>query len=119
MAYFDYLENKNQAIQKDLAFAQNYNKLSMWLIIASLAVFIIDIIVFCLVPAGKVIWLDILVGAGLIAGIIGVVYALKVRGMAKQKHNKNPLANFLAVWGLLLVLLQIIILVINTWVYFS
>ena len=119
MGYFDYLESKNMAIQKDTAFAQSYNKVSMWLTISSVTMLIINILIFSFVQVGTIVWLDILVVAGISVGIAGITFALKVRAMAKRKHDRNSLANFLAIWGVLFVLLELIILVINTWVYFT
>lgn len=119
MAYFDYLEAKNISAQKDLAFAESYNKISMWLTLASVILFIVNVIIFSCVRVGSIIWLDIVVAAGIAVGIAGMVYALKVRALAKRKRNKDYLANFLAVWSLFFVLLNVIIFIINTWVYFA
>lgn len=119
MAYFDYLEAKNVANQKDMAFSESYNKLGFYLTIASIVLFIVNVVVFCFVEVGSIIWLDIVVLAGLAVGIAGLTYAMKVRALAKRKHTKNVMANFIAIWGLLFVLLDLIILVINTWVYFA
>lgn len=119
MSYFDYLEAKSVAEQKDIAFANSFNKIGLYFWLGSVGMTFVSILVFCFVQVGLIIWLDLLVLVGMGLSITSMSYASKVRAKAKKKHDKNVMANFLLVWGLLFVLINAIIILINTWLYFA
>ena len=119
MGYFDYLESKSAVEMKDNAFIETYNKVALYINLGTIAITLATIIMFCFVPIGSIIWLDIVVALGVGTGITAMVYANSVRSIAKRRHKKNVLANFTFIWSLFFVLLNLIIFVINTWMYFA
>lgn len=119
MGYFDYLETKSATELKDNAFIETYNKVALYVNLGAVAMSIVTIIMFCFVPVGSIVWLDVVVAIGLTAGIVSMVYANSVRSIAKRRHKKNVLANFVLVWSLFWVLINTTIFIINTWIYFA
>ncbi len=119
MGYFDYLDQKSAVELKDEAFIETYSKIALWINIATVVLSIIAIMLFCFIPIGSVVWLDIVLALGMGAGVVAMVYASKVRQIAKRRHKTNLLANFILVWSLFFVLLNAIMCVMNTWVYFA
>lgn len=119
MGYFDYLESKSATELKDNAFIETYSKVALYVNIGAVAMSVIIIIMFCFVPIGSIVWLDILMAIGMTAGIVAMVYANNVRTIVKRRHKQNALANFVLVWSLFWVLINVIIFVMNTWIYFA
>ncbi len=119
MGYFDYLESKSAVEIKDNAFIETYNKVALYVNLGAVALTIITIIMFCFVRIGSIVWLDIVVALGIVAGVVAMVYANSVRSIAKRRHKKNILANFVFVWSFFWVLINVIIFIINTWLYFA
>jgi len=118
MGYFDYLETKSAVEIKDNAYIEAYSKVALYIHIGTIAISLVSILVFCFVQIGSVVWLDILVAVGIIAGIFAMAYSNSVRSVSKRRHKKNALANFILVWSLFFVLINVIIFVMNTWLYF-
>ena len=119
MGYFDYLESKSAVEMKDNAFIETYNKVALYINLGTIAVTIATIIMFCFVRIGSIVWLDIVVALGIAAGIVAMGYAKSVRSIAKSRDKKNILANFIFIWSLFFVLLNAIMFVMNTWIYFA
>lgn len=119
MGYFDYLESKSAVELKDNAFIETYGKVALYINLGAVAMTIITIIMFCFVPIGSIVWLDIVVAIGITAGIVAMVYANSVRSIAKRRHKTNVLANFIFIWSFFWVLINVIMLIMNTWMYFA
>lgn len=119
MGYFDYLDQTSAVELKDNAFIESYNKVAKWLNISTIIVTVLAVMLFCFIPIGSIIWLDIILVLGMGVGIVAMNYAGKVRSIAKRRRKSNILANFLFIWSFFFVLLNIIMCVMNTWVYFS
>ncbi len=116
MGYFDYLE-ENAAIEKENRFFDTYAKVGFWIGVGSFAVMLASILTFCFVAVGSIIWLDILVAVGVVVSVFGMAYSGKAISIARRRRNSSPLANFSFVWNLVFALIDIILLVMNTWMY--
>lgn len=119
MGYFDYLDQKGARELRDSAFVETYNKVALYVNFGAIGLTLLAVILFCFISVGAVIWLDILLAAGMTAGIVAMVYANSVRNIVKRKHKKDVLANFIFVWSAFWVLINVIMCVMNTWMYFA
>lgn len=119
MGYFDYLEEKTQ-VQREFQSYDVWAKVGTFIGLGSLLVAIASALVFFLaVPFGESIWLDILVGFGLILGVVGVCLAGKAVKMAKNIRKVSEIGRFAFIWGIFVILLDLAMLLVNTWMYFA
>lgn len=116
MGYFDYLE-ESVALERENRYFDTYAKVGFWVGVGSFAVLLATILTFCFVSIGSIVWLDFLMAIGIAVAAVGMGYALKAITIARRRRNSSPLANFSFVWNLVFVLVNIILLVMNTWVY--
>ena len=118
MAYFDYLEEKTKE-QREFRFFDVWAKAGLFVFLGSLLITIASIIVFAVaVPIGQNVFLDILVGVGVVVGIVGIAIASKAIKMARNIRKKSELGNFSLIWGIFFVLIDFALFVANTWLYF-
>ena len=119
MGYFDYLEEKTQE-KREFQYFDVWAKAGTFVGLGSLIVTIVSILVFALaVQVGQNIWLDFLTGAGLVIGCVGVSFSAKAVQMARNIRKTTPLGNFALIWGIFVILIDLAILVANTWLYFA
>lgn len=119
MGYFDYLDEKAQT-QHEFQSFDIWAKASTFVGLGSLVVTLVSVFVFAFaVPIGESIWLDILVLAGVAVGVVGVILATKAVKMAKNIRKVSEIGRFSFVWGLFVVLVDLALIVANTWMYFS
>ncbi len=119
MGYFDYLEEKTQE-KREFQYFDVWAKAGTFVGLGSLLVTIASILVFALaVPVGENIWFDFLTGAGLVIGCVGVALSAKSVQMARNIRKTTPLGKFALIWGIFVILIDLAILVANTWLYFA
>ena len=118
MGYFDYLEESSIS-RKETQFFDRYAKIGFWLSIGALGGVILSIIVLAIFGLGKIIWLDIIPGLVMVACLISIIYCRKTLRIARDKEKKSPLALMSLPWAILYALIAAIIIVMNTWIYFS
>ncbi len=119
MGYFDYLESANTVAERENRYFDTYANRSFWFGVGSFGAMLVAILLFCFITIGSVIWLDFVMAAGLGVGITGLVFAGKARKIAKRNHKTTILGNFSFVWGLLFVIIDVLLVVMNTWIYFA
>ena len=118
MGYFDYLE-ESVASRRDAQFFDVYAKVGFWVGIGALGGIILSMVILFSVGMGKIIWLDLFPALSLAAGVVSVWYCVKTLLIARTKDKKSPLALMSLPWGILYILVSVILIVINTWVYFT
>ena len=118
MGYFDYLEEKTKE-QREFQYFDVFAKTGTFIGLGALLVTLAAIFVFAFaIPFGGNIWLDFLVGGAMIIGAVGIGYSAKAVKMARSIRKVAYLGNFALVWGIFVILINIALLVINTWLYF-
>ncbi len=119
MGYFDYLDEATKE-QREFQSFDVWAKAGTYVGLGSLVVTIVAILIFCLViPLGQNIWLDFLVGGALGIGITGIVFAGKAVSMARSIRKKSEIGLFALIWGIFVILIELTLLLINTWMYLA
>ena len=123
MGYFDYLdENKKSADGKAKEY-HNYDpiaKTGMWIWFGALGVTILSIILlFACWNLGKSIWLDVFLVLGFGCALIAVAFCINARRMASRVRQETQLGNCIFIWGIFLALINLILLVVNTYMFIT
>lgn len=117
MGYFDYLE-ESVAQQREAQFFDAYAKKGFWIGVGAFCALIATIVLFCFVQIGSIVWLDGIMVASIVCCAFSMFYSFKTIRIAKKKEKTSPLASFSFIWALFFCLINVILIVINTWVYF-
>ncbi len=119
MGYFDYLEEKTKE-QREFQYFDTVAKTGIFIGLGALVVTLAAIFVFAFaITIGQNIWLDFLAGGGLVIACTGIAFAAKSIKMARSIRKVSYLGNFALIWGIFVILIDIALLVINTWLYLS
>ncbi len=119
MGYFDYLDETTKE-QREFQSFDVWAKTGTYVGLGSFLIMLAAIFVFAFaIPIGENIWLDFLVGGALAVGVTGIAFSGKAVAMARNIRKKSEIGNFALIWGIFVVLVEITLLIANTWVYLS
>jgi predicted permease len=68
---------------------------------------------------GKSIVLDVFLVLGFGSAVVSVAFCVNARRIASKKRQETQLGNCIFIWGIFLALVNLIILVINTYMVFT
>ena len=123
MGYFDYLdENKKSANAgaKEINSFDPVAKMGLWVWCGALGVMLVSIILMCACwPLGKSIWLDIFLVLGFGVAIVAVAFCVNAKRMASKIRKESQLGNCIFIWGIFLALINLILIVINTYTFLT
>jgi len=111
MAYFDYLDNGKVAEMRDTQFMETWARISAWISLICLGLFLIPVILFCFFDINVYFWFAgfNLIGVGL--GIFGIIIDTKTLGIAKSKRITTAVGNMALALNILWLLLNLSLLV--------
>ena len=122
MGYFDYLEDNNEStrVLKEHHNYDSFVKSGTFVWFGALFITVVSVVLMSVCwHLGASIWLDIFLVLGFGAAIVAFALCANAKRMASKKRQETQLGNCIFIWGIFLALLNLIFIILNTYMFFN
>lgn len=113
MGYFDYLDNKQKKEELTLSVDEHWAKVSFFIGLGALALFILSLIFVPTIHFGKSVWFNVPNFLGIAVGVVAIVFDQKTFIHFKKKRQSSPIAKMSLALNILFILLHIMMIAVN------